>query len=296
MHRQEDPVVSRLLADAERHAARGQRRTALLLLAWGSRVAARSRTPDILLSYHRVRAALASAEASATHGGAASLPASPPMVHERGAGLGFPEPRFPARPPELDREAFIPHAPRPAPVPVGAAPERPIAVTRRSRGGGRPVVGLALLACAVLAAPGLRAVLGVGDPAEITTRAAERALDAGDPGRALAITERVGAPQPRLLLVRGRALVATGDTSGAAAELRRITMEPMATAAEALAAARMLASWPGQANAAADAYVQAFSAGVPRSVWPEVMDALRRAGRNGEANRVGEYLRAGTGT
>lgn len=295
VHGHEDLVVTRLLADAERHAAEGQGRTALLLLAWGSRVAARSRGPDVLLSYHRVRAALLAAEVSATRGGTPSVPASPPDVHEQGAGLGFPAPRFPAHPPELDRGAFIPPAPRHAAVPVGAAPGPPIGATRRRRVGGRAMLGFALLTCTVMAAPGLRAILRVrvgADQAAEITKQAERALAAGNPRAALAVAERAGAPQPDLLLVRGRALAAIGDTSAAAAELRRISLHPVATAAEALAAAQMLASWPGQTNAAADAYVRAFAAGLPESEWPEVMEALRRAGRGREADRVAGLLRS----
>lgn len=289
----EDPVITRLLADAERHAADGQGRTALLLLAWASRVASRSRAPDVLLSYHRVRAALVAAEPLATRSDAPPRGDAGTGVHERVAGLGFPAPRFPAHPPELDRDAFIPPAPRVISVPMGAAPERPIQASRRFRGRGPAVLGLALLTCTVMAAPGLRAILrvgaGVDEPAEITTRA-ERALAAGDPGSALAIAERAHAPQPRLLLVRGKALAAMGDTSRAAAELRRVGVHPAATAAEAVAAARTLAAWPGQENAAADGYVQAFAAGLPESEWPEVMEALRRAGRGREADRVAGLL------
>jgi hypothetical protein len=65
-----------------------------------------------------------------------------------------------------------------------------------------------------------------------------------------------------------------------------------ATAAEAAEAARLLAAWPGHSDAAADAYVAAFAAGLPRASWPEVIEALRRARRGREADRVANFLQS----
>jgi hypothetical protein len=288
-------VVSRLLTDAERHAAHGRAREALLLLAWAAQVAPRGWVTEVLLSYHRTRAHVTPSDDSGAPGAGTPPDRSGDLSQERPGAtdtLGFPVPRFPAHPPELDREAFIPHRRRPAPGPLPTPREHPGRAARSFPPRVPTAARLALLALIAVLAPGLRGVLSAVWGRESVAAQAEQAIAAGEAGRALELAERVGEPLPRLLLLRGRARLALGDTLGAVAELRVAAAHRGATAAEAAEAARLLASWPGHANAAADAYVAAFAAGLPRASWPEVIEALRRARRGWEADRVANFLQS----
>jgi hypothetical protein len=48
---------------------------------------------------------------------------------------------------------------------------------------------------------------------------------------------------------------------------------------------------PGAEAEVADAYLRAFGAGLPRGEWPQVIDALDRAGRRAQADRLRAMLR-----
>jgi hypothetical protein len=287
-----DAFVFRLLADAEHQAVEGRAREAMLLLGWASREASRDSLPAVLLAYHRIRAtrpAIASAVAPAEQGDA-----DPPGAVPRGArqvatdALGFPVPQFPTRVPELDRCAFVP---RIAPPTLAQAVRNDAQDQRRLQP--RVLIAAAVAGAAaitLLASGHLRSPTGSGVPLEAVSEAIA-ALREGNVVRALALADRIPDPPPEVLILRGRARLALGDTLVAAEHLRAAAGHPRATAAEALQAGRVLATIPGEEDAAADSYVSAFSMGLSREHWAEVIDALRRAGRAAEAGRLTELLR-----
>lgn len=294
VHEAGHAFVLRLLADAERHAAEGRSREAMLLLGWASRGASHDALPAVLLAYHRIRAttlATASAGSAAGQGGA-GLPGVPRGPRQVGTdALGFPVPRFPTRVPELDCGAFVPiiRAPAPAGAVRKHAGVQPPRVQRRLSAA--TVAGAVAITLLAYGAIWLRASTGVSfDPmAEV-----EAALREGDAAQALALIERIPEPPPGLLVLRGRTRLTLGDTLLAASDFRAAAADPRASPAEALEAARVLATISGEGDAAADAYVDAFSAGLPPEQWGEVIDALRKVGRVGEAGRVAALQDAGS--
>ncbi|HEX6041579.1 hypothetical protein [Longimicrobium sp.] len=296
VHEARDAFVLRLLADAERHAADGRSREAMLLLGWASRAASHDAVPSVLLAYHRIRAtrsATASAGATAEQGDADLPDAVPHGARQvETDALGFPVPQFPTRVPELDRCAFVPRVPLPSPA---REVRNDAQVQRRLQPRILTAVAIAGAAAITLFSTGrVRAPAGAVVSQEVVAEAGA-ALRDGDAVRALALADRVSDPAPEVLLLRGRGRLALGDTLVAAENLWAAASHSRATAAEALEAARLLASIPGQEDAAADAYVSAFSAGLPRGHWAEAIDALRRAGRAGEAGRLTELLRRDVG-
>lgn len=268
----------------------------MLLLGWASRAASHDALPAVLLAYHRIRATtLATASAGSAAGqGDADLPGGVPRGSRQVGtdALGFPVPRFPTRVPELDRCAFVPRFPLASPAREVRADAQ---VQRRLQPRILTVVAIAGVAAVTLLPTGrLPVPTGTGVSLDMVAEAGT-ALRDGDAVRALALADRISDPSPEVLLLRGRARLALGDTLVAAEHLRAAAGHPRATAVEALEAARLLASTSGQEDAAADAYVSAFSAGLPRGNWAEVIGALRRAGRAGEAGRLTELLRKDAG-
>jgi hypothetical protein len=288
-----DAFVFRLLADAEHHAVEGRAREAMLLLGWASREASRDLLPAALLAYHRIRA---TRPATASAGAAAEQrDADLPRAVPRGAcqvatdALGFPVPQFPTRVPELDRCAFVP---RIAPPTLARVVRSDAQVQGRLQPRILMAAAVAGAAAITLLASGhLRSPTGSGVSLDVV-REAGAALRQGDAIRAVALADRIPDPPPAVLVLRGRARLALGDTLAAAEHFQAAAGHPRATAAEALQAARVLAIVPGQECTAADSYVTAFSRGLPTENWPEVARALQRAGREGEATRVFELLRS----
>jgi hypothetical protein len=288
-------LLPRLLADAERHAADGRVREAFVLLRWASRVAPPASLPVVLLAYHRVRAARKQVGGAAVGKLAAeALRLSPRPAAGAGVAsdaLGFPVPRFPTRAPELDPEAFVP-APRIVEPPSRTRSPAPAVRPHSGRATRRQAAAVLLLA-AVLAmlcfAPETARKVGVRLTGEKEVEvAAEAALRAGEPARALAITDEVSDPPPEVILIRARSLLALGDTSDGAAALSAVAAHPLASAMERSEAARLLGMIPESQDAAADAYLRAFSAGLPLEEWRAVAESLERAGRPEQARRVRE--------
>lgn len=299
-HPGEAGLAPRLLADAERHAAEGRVREAYVLLRWASRITPPGSVPALLLAYHRIRAARPSDAAASSELAPDAASTVSPRPHRLSAStarvdsdaLGFPVPRFPTRAPELDPGAFVP-APRIAEppavsrLPVSVTRPHPVRPTR-----GRAVAVLVLAALGALAiAPDAVHDLGAHVWGERNAAAgAGEALRAGEPARALVMTEELRDPGPDVLLVRARAFLALGDSSAGAAALSAAAAHALASGSQAGEAARLLAEIRGREKAAADAYLRAFSAGLPPEQWPGAADALDRAGRRAEARRIRELL------
>lgn len=282
------PLVLRLVSDAEARAAAGGVREALVLLRWASRICPDAVLPVVLLAYHRVRATrLATAATPPPVGGV------PPHGREvevardiagrvRSDALGFPVPRFPTAPPAIDPGLFVP-APRGLAVHRAGPTETASRATPRAR---RTMLAPVLLAAAaVLLAPQagpllsrLRSDAGLAEPGAVTLRS-------GEPRRALAET-MASARTPTVLLVRGRAFLALGDSAAALACLDSAVAHPQASAEDGRQAAELLGGVPGGEQAAADAYLLAFEAGLGREHWGAAADALERAGRPQQARRL----------
>lgn len=289
------PLVLRLVSDAEARAAAGGVREALVLLRWASRICPDAVLPVVLLAYHRVRA---------THLGATAAPhppvgGMPPYVRReveaarddggrvRSDALGFPVPRFPTAPPSIDAGFFVP-APRRLAVHRAGPTETASRATPAAR---RTMLAPVLLAAAaaVFLAPQagpvlsrLRSHAGLEEPGAMAMRS-------GEPRRALAETT-APARTPRVLLVRGRAFLALGDSADALACLDSAAAHPQASAEDGRQAAELLGGVPGGEQAAADAYLLALEAGLTREHWGAAADALERAGRPQQARRLRTLL------
>lgn len=279
-------ILPRLLADADAHASAGRVREATVLLRWASRVAAPEFRTLVLLAWRHVDSVRRD-----TGGAAAGRPASPehrPDADIERGRIGLPIPRFPTRRPELDVGAFVP-APRhaeqqPLAPPPAAAPAYRGA--RRRRWVAAVVLASSMAALAV--APHRAVWSGRLSGAARAEEEAAAALRAGDPARAAAIAQSVADPPPALILIRGRALLVLGDTSAGAAALAAAASHPLAGPETAGAAAHILGSLPGRDQVAADAYLAAVAAGLPREDWPVAAEVLQRAGRPGQARRLRE--------
>jgi hypothetical protein len=214
---------------------------------------------------------------------------------------------FPTAPPTVDLAAPRGMGPAPLPLPsalppppaardAAAEPLRPL--ERRSGAVLKGIGVVALVAGAVwMYLPvGMKAFLpssipGIAlSPRGGSAADAEDALRGGNAERALEIARALpsdGDEAPRGHLVRGRALLATGDTAGA--------VDALAAAARAdnrggiaWAAAEALARLPGHEAPAAEAYLLAFAAGLPEARAETVARAQELAGRPDRARRVRE--------
>lgn len=272
------PLVSRLVADAESSAGSGRYREALVLLRWASRICADEVLPTVLLAYHRVRAARPP-EAGWRRGSEAAADGVHPQDGERRAvhsdQLGFPVPRFPTGPLTIDTGGFVP-APRGGAVRGPARGASPAPVRQQRRSG---VLPLAVVAAGLLAV----GWSGIGRPAggwggllQHTPFGSHN----GDPSTG------AGATTPAVLLARGTALLAAGDTGAAVVTLDSASAHAAASYQDARQAAELLGRLPGEETRAAEAYLRAFEAGLPREEWDAVAAALERAGRLQQAERL----------
>jgi hypothetical protein len=228
-------------------------------------------------------------------------PTAPAVATELDAA-GFPIPEFPNAPPAANLAA--PRGMAPTPLPLPADPTPPAAhhaaaeplpqLERRSGGVLKGIVVAALVGGAVwMYLPA--GVLPASTPAIAlpvrggSVAAAEDALRAGDAARALRIARALptgGDDAPRLHLVLGRALLATGDTAAAADALAAAARADH-RGAVAWAAAEVLARLPGHEAPAAEAYLLAFAA-APEGRAETVARAQELAGRPDRARRVRE--------
>jgi hypothetical protein len=214
--------------------------------------------------------------------------------------LGFPVPRFPTRAPSVDPTAFVPRlttAVQPRESTQRTLAEPPARPPRPSHWRRSGILALAAVVAVLALAPGTRRrveglIARAGDP----TAAADAALRDGDPARALAVSAGLPEPQAHLLVIRGRAFLALGDTSAALTAIRSAAAHPLASAPELRDAGELLEGM-GQLDAAADAYLRSFSAGLPPAEWADVARALERAGRHDQASRLrGMVPPAGSGS
>ena len=298
----EPELHARLLADAEVLAKRGRRREALVLLRWAGRVAPPEAMPLVLLTYQRLRADVPATRPAPTRTALAREPSGDTagIVGMAADPLGFPVPRFPTRAPSVDPTAFVPRPPAmvlPRESTQWAPAEPPAPPPRRPNSRRWGILALAATVAVVALAPGARRqVEAVVARAKDPTGAAETALRDGDPARALAASAGSTEPRARLLVIRGRAFLALGDTSAALTAIRAAAAHPLASAPDLRDAGGLLER-VGQLDAAADAYLRSFSAGLPSDEWPEVVRALERAGRHDQASRLrGMLPSAGRGS
>ena len=264
---------SRFLSDAERWAAEGDRDRARRVLALAADLATPTRVPAVLLAWHAAGEGPTAAPRPAT----APAPATPLVVAELDLA-GLPIPNFPTAPPTVDLGAPRGMSPTPLALPVeSSAPPAPDArlPAREPRLGGalRGIVVLALVAGAVrMHLPeGMKASLPGISLGGVATAAAE--------------------DEPRGHLVRGRALLAMGDTAGAAAALADAAQGDN-RGAVAWEAAETLARLPGHRAEAADAYLLSYAAGLPVGRAETVARAQELAGRPDRARRVREQATA----
>ncbi|HEX8454606.1 MAG TPA: hypothetical protein VF647_21180 [Longimicrobium sp.] len=292
---------SRFLSDAERWAAEGDRDRSQRVLALAADLATPARVPAVLLAWH------AAGEVPAPRAAApATAPPAAPLVTAELDPAGLPIPDFPTAPPTVDLGAPPGMAPTLLPLPSDlppphtqhAAPEPLPSLERRSGGVLMGIMVMALVSGAVwmYLPDGMKASLpisipGIALPARGGSVAdAEDALRAGDAARALEIARTLpagGEDAPHGHLVRGQALLATGDTAAA--------VDALAAAARgdnrgtvAWAAAEALARLPGRETSAAEAYLLAFAAGLPEARAETVARAQELAGRPDRARRVRE--------
>lgn len=297
---------SRFLSDAERWAAEGDRDRSQRVLALAADLATPARVPAVLLAWHAagdVHAPRAAATAPAI-----AIPAAPLVVAELDPA-GLPIPDFPTAPPTVDLAAPRGMAPTPLPLPADLPPPslphaeaEPLPpLEPRSGRVLKGIVVIALVAGAVwmylpaaMKASLPTSIPGITLPARGGSVAdAEDALRGGDAGRALEIARTLpaeGEEAPRGHLLRGKALLATGDTAGA--------VDALAAAARAdnrgdiaWTAAEALARLPGRELPAAEAYLLAFAA-LPGARSETVARAQELAGRPDRARRVREQAAA----
>lgn len=284
------PLVERLVSDAETQAAAGRVREALVLLRWASRISPDGVLPVVLLAFHRLRAAgLRPAAVPHIPALGAPPPGAPADASPGGRGvpsdaLGFPVPRFPTAPPAIDADGFVP-APRRVAVRRFPSAEQTLPPTPAPRRSVlAPVMAVAAAAALVLAPQAealmarFRSYAGPAEPGAV-------ALSRGDPGRALSETAAVGRTAA-VHLLRGGAFLALGDTAAALASLDSVAANPRASADEARQAAELLGRLSGGEESAADAYLRAFEAGLGREHWGAAAEALERAGRSQQAGRM----------
>lgn len=269
-----DALVLRLIADAEARATAGAEAEALSLLRWASRVCTDALLPAVLLAYHRVRAMRSQPRAGAA--AQVNVPAAAPAEM-----LGFPMPRFPTVPPTIDATSFVTG-------PRNAAPAVRRPVRTRAVAGEQAVrVGRDLRWVVVAtAALGFAFATVVGQAGRIS----EMLADAGGGGADAVSATPATARPPGDMVARGRTLLASGDTAGALAVLDSAANAADADAEELRETARQLATIQGGEGLAADAYMKAVEAGMPSEYWGEAADALARAGRVAQADRLRALL------
>lgn len=285
--------VRRVLCDAETAAQEGEAERAYGLLGLALDLADPDLAPVVLLAAQTVRECVSRAPLPAP---ARPAPVADPLPPPELGPLGYPTPRFPTAPPPLDR-SFVPA--RDVPLHSVAPLHRPTVDVPdpRRRGVGAvhlaSIVGILVLVGVVAFAR--EAPLGMRF-GEGRLGRAEAALRAGEPERALATLEaleRRGGPGGRIDVLRGRALLLGGDTTGAVAALTRAATLDAGGGGTAWEAAELLAALPGRSREAADAYLLAFAAGVSRDRWEGVAVAQERAGRPEQARRVRELRERG---
>lgn len=251
--------LARVLADAERAAWGGDAERAWCLLRLAERMASSDRMVEMFAAAESVRSGLSS------RSGGREPPAEPPI---RGAG----DLRVPRLRPlgEWDR-----HPEPPATRPPSLRPSaRDVPLPRRRIGRGKRLSGAAVLVAVLVCVGNWRAVRdGVA-----------RVVSSSDPQAAVWILG--SARDARGVLLRGEAKEASGDTAGAVADYVAAGTAGIRPGTIAWEAATRLSRIRGQEAAAADAFLDAYVAGIEPDRWDRIASALDRAGRSDEAERV----------
>ncbi|HEX8831154.1 MAG TPA: hypothetical protein VF705_08325 [Longimicrobium sp.] len=205
------------------------------------------------------------------------------------AGLPLPAP-LPRR--HTDRYGMATLALGPAPQSGLHAASRYRLVPRRrmgpTAGGFLVVLGLAAVICIYFFGADLR--VSSARPGS----AAEQASQRGSATHVLGFANMRGNnPEsvPRNHLIRGQALLSSGDTAGAIAALSAAAQSD-SRGTVAWTAAETLARLPGHSAAAADAYLLAYAAGLPADRAQAVAHAQELAGRPERAERVRQQAAA----
>jgi hypothetical protein len=272
------PALGRVLADAERAAWAGDPHRARALLRLAERLAGGSARADLLVAAEAVRFASAAAGSAS----AATALGAAPLVDLRRL------PRLRAIP----AQASLPLAPTQPRAPAGgldagaallSAPARRVGDSgaggqRRPRA--RPWRLLACVCGSVLVA---YAFFG-----DVAVRFATYAIAAGAPEIAVwVLSEARGGGE---LLLRGDARLALGDTAGAVLDYVGVAAAPMPSGRVAWSAGERLGRLGGRQEAAAESMLRAYVLGIEPERWPRIADALERAGRHAEADRVREGI------
>lgn len=250
--------LARVLADAERAAWGGDAERAWCLLRLAERLASSDRMVEMFAAAESVRSGLSS------RSGGREPPAEPPI---RVVG----DLRVPRLRPlgEWDRLA----EPRASGPPSLPPPARDVPVPRRRSRRGN-------LSAAVVLVVGLVCLAnwrGVRD-------GVARGVASSHPQAAIWILG--GARDARGVLLRGEAKEASGDTAGAVADYVAAGSAGVRPGTIAWEAATRLSRLQGQEEAAANAFLDAYVAGIGPDRWDRIASVLERAGRSGEAERV----------
>jgi hypothetical protein len=250
--------LARVLADAERAAWGGDAERAWSLLRLADRMASSGRMVEMLAAAESVRSGLLS-----RRGGRAS-PAAPSVC---AAG----DVRIPRLRPLGEWNRQPPRGTRP-PTPPPAARDVPLPRQRDRRG--KLIAGAAFVLIGAVCVSNWRAVRdGIA-----------RGMSSSHPQAAVWILS--GAQDPCGVLLRAEAKEASGDTAGAVADYAAAGSSRVRPGTIAWEAAVRLARLKGRESAAADAYLDAYVAGIGRDRWERIASALERTGRAGEAERV----------
>jgi hypothetical protein len=249
--------LARVLADAERAAWGGDATRAWLLLRLAERMASSDRTVEMFAAAESVRAGLSSR----------TVGRESPTLASVGVASDLRVPRLrPISELRMDPE------PASRPPVVRAAPDLPLPGRWKRRG--KLVPGAAFLVVGLLCASNWRAVRdGIA-----------RGVSSSHPQAAVWILD--GARDAHGVLLRGEAKEASGDTAGAVADYVAASSAGVRPGMIAWEAAVRLARLEGQEAVAADAFLEAYVAGIAPDRWDRIASVLERAGRSGEAERV----------
>lgn len=205
----ETGLLLRVLADAERLAARGGFREGVVLLRWAARIATRERLPLVLLSYHRILGIQA-------------------MRCAQGRGeprsQAVPLPQFPEVAPAVEQNAFVPvHE-------VARARRRDSTIVNRP-----PLARRARHRDRWIALMGLCGALAL-----IARQDGLHDLRPGIAGATGGHSDVVPSEAPGHLLLSARESIVSGDSMRARAHLRRVLADPRTSVAEYAEAAGLL--------------------------------------------------------